>query len=186
MLQDLSQYILDISENSLKAEASRVEIALSESTQGNGIELSVSDNGTGMDSEQILMVQDPFYTTRTERKVGLGIPFLKQAAELCGGKLEIVSQRGKGTTIRAIFQRDCIDCPPLGDISATLVALFVGWTDRDFVFRYSFDGREFTAGTDDIVGILEDRNLLKAPKVAVWLGRFFRENIDMLRSGREC
>jgi hypothetical protein len=186
MLQDLSQYILDISENSLKAEASRVDILLSESTRGNGIELSVSDNGKGMDSEQILMVQDPFFTTRTERRVGLGIPFLKQAAELCGGGLEIISQKRRGTTIRASFTRDCIDCPPLGDISATLVVLFVGWPDRDFVFRYFFDGREFSTGTDDIIDILEDRNLLKAPEVAGWLGRFFRENIDMLRSGREC
>ena len=118
MLQDLSQYILDIAENSLKAQASSVEIEVEEDTRENVLRLRVTDNGVGMDIEQLSMVENPFFTTRTERRVGLGIPFLKQAAETCDGSFEIRSEKGRGTVIEASFRRDCIDCPPLGDIPA--------------------------------------------------------------------
>jgi len=93
MLQDLSQYILDIAENSLKAEASRVEIEVFEDTRGDLITLKVSDNGYGMDDEQVSAIENPFFTTRTERRVGLGIPFLKQASDTCGGRFEIQLQK---------------------------------------------------------------------------------------------
>jgi len=185
MLQDLSQYILDIAENSLKADASRVEIVLDEDTREKTLRLTVSDNGRGMDEKQLLAVHNPFYTTRRERKVGLGIPFLKHAAEICGGNLEIFSEAGKGTTIRASFKSDCIDCPPFGDIAATLVALVVGWPGRDFSFRYVIDGETFAVSTEELVGILEDRNLLATPETAQWLRRYVTENIKTLRSGRE-
>jgi hypothetical protein len=185
MLQDLSQYILDIAENSLNADANRVEIVVDEDTGGKTLRLTVSDNGRGMDEKQLLTVHNPFYTTRTERKVGLGIPFLKHAAEICGGNLEIFSEEGKGTTIRASFKSDCIDCPPMGDIADTLVTLVVGWPDRDFSFRCSLDGESFAVDTNELVEILEDRNLLATPEAAQWLRRYVNENIKTLRSGRE-
>lgn len=186
MLQDLSQYILDISENSLKADASRIDIELSENTQRKEMVLVVSDNGRGMDEGQLISVCDPFYTTRTERRVGLGIPFLKQAAEICGGELEIISGKGKGTRIRARFRSDCIDCPPRGDIPATLVTLLVGWPHSSFSFRYSVDEKDFFTDTDELAEILEDRNLFASPEVALWFGRFIKENLEILRTGREC
>ncbi len=185
MLQDISQYILDIAENSLKADATRVDIAIEEDTGEKTIDFTVSDNGSGMEENQLLAVHDPFYTTRTERKVGLGIPFLKQAAEICGGRLEIRSEKGKGTTLQANFKSDCIDCPPLGDIAATLVTLVVGWPRRDFSFRYVVNKEAFAVSTEEIVGILEDRNLLATPETAQWLRRYVTENIKTLRSGRE-
>jgi signal transduction histidine kinase len=162
-----------------------VDIAIEEDTCEKTLYFTVSDNGRGMDEKQILTVHNPFYTTRTERKVGLGIPFLKHAAEICGGGLEIRSEKGRGTTIRAGFKSDCIDCPPLGDIAATLVALVVGWPGRDFSFRHVVDGEAFAVSTEDLVGILEDRNLLATPETAQWLRRYVTENIKTLRSGRE-
>lgn len=186
MLQDFSQYILDIAENSLKADASHVSIEVAEDTERRHITIAVSDNGNGMDVEQLRSVHNPFFTTRTERKVGLGIPFLKQAAELCGGNLEICSTKGKGTILRAVFCSDCIDCPPTGDIASTLVTLFAGWPDRNFSFSYAIDGEKFATGTNELLEALEERELLASPKVAMWFDRFIRDNIEMLRSRREC
>jgi hypothetical protein len=185
MLQDLSQYVLDISENSLKAGASLVEIEIIENAADNLLKIQVSDNGSGMDIEQLAMVDNPFYTTRTERRVGLGIPFLKQAAETCGGGIEIRSEKGKGTRISAVFTRDCIDCPPLGDIPATVMALMVGWPDRSFSFTYRFNENIFETGTDQLLEVLEDRSFFALPEVALWLKSFIRQNIDDLRSGGE-
>lgn len=185
MLQDLSQYILDISENSLKAKASIVKIEVCEDTRRNLVTLRVSDNGNGMDGEQLLMVENPFYTTRTERRVGLGIPFLKQAADTCGGRLELHSEKGKGTTIFASFERDCIDCPPMGDIPTTVMALMVGWPDRSFSFSYRLNDDVFETGTEELLEILEDRELFTSPEVALWICRYMEQNIDNLRSGGE-
>lgn len=185
MLQDLSQYILDISENSLKAEASLVEIEIIESPADNLLKIRVSDNGSGMDSDQLAMVGNPFYTTRTERRVGLGIPFLKQASEICGGRVDISSEKGKGTTISASFERDCIDCPPLGDIPATVMTLMVGWPDRSFAFIYRFNANIFETGTEQLLDVLEDRSFLALPEVALWLNGYLKQNIDDLRSGGE-
>ncbi|HAA47146.1 MAG TPA: histidine kinase [Synergistaceae bacterium] len=187
MLQDFSQYILDIAENSLKADANIVDIDIVEDTKDKTLTLTVADNGKGMDEKEVLALHNPFYTTRTERRVGLGIPFLKYAAELCGGSLEILSEKGKGTTIRASFKSDCIDCPPMGEIADTLVALVVGWPDRDFSFRYAFDGKSFSVNTKEIIEVLEDRRLLAKPETALWLRRYLKENIETLRSGgSEC
>ncbi len=183
MLQDLSQYILDIAENSLKAEASRVEIEVFEDTREDFITLRVSDNGTGMDDAQLSAIENPFFTTRTERRVGLGIPFLKQASDTCGGRFEIRSSKGKGTVVEASFKRDCIDCPPLGDIPATVMTLMVGWPERDFLFRYNFDSDLFETSTEELVRVLEDRELLVSPEVALWISRYIEQGIYNLRTG---
>ena len=183
MLQDLSQYILDIAENSLKAEASRVEIEVFEDTREDFITLRVSDNGTGMDNAQLSAIENPFFTTRTERRVGQGIPFLKQASDTCSGRFEIRSSKGKGTVVEASFRRDCIDCPPLGDIPATVMTLMVGWPERDFLFRYNFDSDLFETSTEELVRVLEDRELLVSPEVALWISRYIEQGIYNLRTG---
>ncbi|HON33357.1 MAG TPA: ATP-binding protein [Synergistales bacterium] len=183
MLQDLSQYILDIAENSLKAEASRVEIEVFEDTGEEWITLKVSDNGNGMDEEQVSSIENPFFTTRTERRVGLGIPFLKQASDTCGGRFEIRSEKGRGTVVEASFKRDCIDCPPLGDIPATVMTLMVGWPERDFLFRFNFDDERFETSTEELVHVLQDRSLLVAPEVALWISRYIEQGIYHLRTG---
>ena len=126
MLEDLSAHVLDIAENSVMAEGTEVRVEVLEEKAADRLSFSVEDNGRGMSKEFISKVTDPFTTTRTTRRVGMGLPFLKQSAELCGGRLDIVSEPGKGTKTTASFMMSSIDRPPLGDIPATLMALIMG------------------------------------------------------------
>lgn len=185
MLQDLSQYVLDIAENSLKAGATEVKIKLSLDDKKDLVSLIVEDNGPGMDEELLKMVADPFCTTRQERRVGLGIPFLKQAAEASEGLLRIDSTKGKGTKVEASFRKSHIDCPPTGDLASTLVALVVGWPDRDLVFRYTVNGRTLELSTHQLLEVLEDRNFFVLPEVAMWLKKYLNEQIEKLHTGRK-
>lgn len=178
MLEDLSQHILDIAENSLNAGARRVEITVDQDTGKNRLALEVMDNGHGMDAETAVKVLDPFYTTRTTRRVGLGLPFLKQSAELCGGFLSLKSTPGEGTTLRAEFTLDCIDRPPLGNIPSTLVTLLAGAPNVRWIYRHVCNGRTFAFDSEEILNILEDPQMLRSPEVALWLRDFLRENIE--------
>lgn len=180
MLEDLSQHILDIAENSLNAGASRVEIAVESDSVTNRLRLTVKDNGRGMDAETVVKVLDPFYTTRTTRRVGLGLPFLKQSAELCGGSLSLDSVPGEGTTLVAVFAYDCIDRPPLGNIPSTLVTLLAGAPNVCWIYRHACEGREFVFESEEIVAVLEDPEMLRSAEVALWLRDFLRENIDSI------
>lgn len=118
--------MLDIAENSVMAEGTEIRIEVLENREAGMLSFSVEDNGRGMSKEFLSKVTDPFTTTRTTRRVGMGLPFLKQSAELCGGGLDIVSEPGKGTKITASFIMGSIDRPPLGDIPATLMTLIMG------------------------------------------------------------
>jgi len=178
MLEDLSQHILDIAENSLNAGACRVEIAVEQDRAANRLRFTVRDDGRGMDTETVVKVLDPFYTTRTTRRVGLGLPFLKQSAELCGGYLGLDSVPGEGTTLRAEFTLDCIDRPPLGNIPSTLVTLLAGAPTVRWIYRHACDGREFVFDSEEIVAVLEDPEMLRSAEVALWLRDFLRENIE--------
>lgn len=159
-MKELSLNILDVAENSVKARASLIEILLTE--KNNKLTLIIRDNGCGMTKEVLAGVTDPFYTTRTTRKVGLGLPLLKMAAEQTGGKMEIASvssvddEINHGTTVTAIFNTDHIDFTPLGDIVATVVTLIQGHPDYDFLFLHSKDGKEVKLDTRELRLILED------------------------------
>ncbi|MFA0889270.1 MAG: ATP-binding protein [Synergistales bacterium] len=178
MLEDLSQHILDIAENSLNAGAGRVEITVEQNAEKNRLFLEVADNGHGMDAETVVKVLDPFYTTRTTRRVGLGLPFLKQSAELCGGFLSLQSKPGEGTTLKAEFALDCIDRPPLGNIPSTLVTLLAGAPNVRWIYRHVCDGRSFIFDSEEIVNVLEDPEMLRNSEVALWLRDYLRGNIE--------
>ncbi len=139
-MEDLSLHLLDIAENSIDAGADRIEMRIEEDSVKDLLLLEVRDNGRGMDEETMAKVTDPFFTTKTVRRVGLGLPFLSQAAEECGGKFSITSERGRGTTISASFTRSHIDRKPLGDIAATVVVLVTGHPKIDFLLEYKRDG----------------------------------------------
>ncbi len=182
MLEDLSQHILDIAENSLNAGAGRVEITVSKDTGLNRLVLEVVDDGHGMDEETALRVMDPFYTTRKTRRVGLGLPFLKQSAELCGGSLKLQSTPGEGTKLRAEFALDCIDRPPLGNIPSTLSALLARAPGVHWIYRHVCNGRSFVLDSREIVEILGDPGLLQTPEVALWLRDFLNQNIEAVEN----
>ncbi len=168
MLRELALHVLDIAENSLNAGASLVTIEVVEDLAIDRLTIRVGDNGRGMDAETAARVVDPFFTTRTTRKVGLGLPFLKQSAEMCNGTLTIESAVGQGTTVTATFQRSHIDRMPLGDLSGTVLTLVVGYPQADFVFRHAI-GEECTQfDTRPIKAELGDLSLSE-PEVIAYL-----------------
>lgn len=149
-MEDLSLHILDIAENSITAGADRIGITIREDVSSNLLAIEISDNGRGMDKEMFEHACDPFYTTRTTRKVGLGIPLLAQAAKECMGDIKISTEKGKGSTIKATFQHNHIDRKPLGDIGKTMMVLIVSNPDIDFRFEHSRDDDTYVLDTAEI------------------------------------
>jgi len=155
-LKELSLHILDIAENSVSAGATKIEIIVKEDLNNDLLEISIKDNGMGMDAEFLKRITDPFVTSRTTRKVGLGIPFLKAAAEACGGRFIIESLPGSGTFISASFQHSHLDRMPLGDLKGTILNLIVGYPDIQWIFRYENDGTIYYLDTKPMKEILGD------------------------------
>lgn len=149
-MRELSLHILDIAENSISAGANKVEISVNEDIEGDRLTIEISDNGKGMDAETAKKVLDPFVTSRTTRKVGLGLPLLKAAAEACNGGLTIESQPGKGTKILVTFQHNHIDRMPLGDLANTLLTLLLGTPEVNWVFSYQMDNESFFMDDSEI------------------------------------
>jgi hypothetical protein len=182
MLEDLSQHILDVAENSVAADATDVTVEIVEDARGNKLSMIVKDNGRGMTPEFLSRVTDPFTTTRTTRRVGMGLPFLKQSAELCGGEFILKSERGKGTRTEAIFACDSIDMPPLGDIPATMMALFMGHPEMNWKYIHIVNGQEFSLSSEELIEVLEDRELLRTTEVGLWIRDQIREALEELRT----
>lgn len=174
MLREISLHILDLAENSLSAGASLITIEVTEDTRQDRLEVRVADNGRGMDPEMTARVTDPFVTSRTTRRVGLGLPFLKQAAEMCNGQFEIESTVGVGTTVTAIFQNSHVDRMPMGDLSGTLLTLVIGYPQADFVFRHTVNGQVFEFDTRPIKAELEGVSLSE-PSVIAYLKQELRD-----------
>jgi anti-sigma regulatory factor (Ser/Thr protein kinase) len=143
-LREIALHILDIAENSVTAGATTVEIMIDEDLADNRIRIVIQDDGRGMDEQMLLQVADPFVTSRTTRVAGLGIPFLKAAAEACNGGLRLSSEPGRGTRLEAEFERDHIDRMPLGDLSGTMLILVVGFPETHWVFHYQVGRERFT------------------------------------------
>ena len=145
-MKELSLHLLDIAQNSISAGAGNIEIYVCESVEKDRMILSITDDGRGMSKDFLSRVADPFTTTRKTRKVGMGIPLFKLAAELTGGTFSIDSTLGKGTVVTAVFIPSHIDMPPLGDMTGTMLALIQGSPQLEFVYRHKTDRGEFHAG----------------------------------------
>ena len=178
-MRELSLNILDIAQNSISAGASLTEILVKENTTEKTLLIGIYDNGKGMSEEQVKNVQDPFFTTRTTRKVGMGIPLFKLAAEQTGGSFKITSELGVGTRVDALFKTDSIDFTPLGDIEATVSTIVSMNEDKDFVYTRSVDEKEFVFKSADIKKIL-DGVPLSEPSVINWIEDYIRENTEQL------
>jgi hypothetical protein len=155
-MDDLSLHILDVVENSTAAGASLVRIRITEDTAHDRLEITIADNGRGMDAAMAAAATHPFVTTRTTRRVGLGLPLLKMAAEETGGTLALASTPGLGTEVTATFQASHIDCKPLGDLAATMVALILGNPAVDFDFVHARDGEVIELDTRELKEQLGD------------------------------
>lgn len=146
-MRELSLHILDIVQNSIRANATEVTIHLNISTATDVMVIQIEDNGIGMSPAMVAQVLDPFVTTRTTRKVGLGLPLFQQAAERCDGYLTIDSVEGQGTKVRVQFKFSHIDRAPMGDITATMVTLVQGNPEIDFTYVHHYDDREYELST---------------------------------------
>jgi hypothetical protein len=163
-VEDLSLHILDIVENSLAAGARRVEIRIEEDLKADRMTIEISDDGSGMNEEMVKQALDPFFTTKTTRRVGLGLPLLAEACRMSNGKLALESLPGKGTTVRATFQHSHIDRKPLGNMGDTLITLIVGHPEVDLLYEHRKEDAEFSLDTREIKGELGDVPL-NAPQI---------------------
>ena len=164
-MKELSLNILDIVQNSIRAKANEISVEIIESVVTDIYQIVIRDNGTGIPEEILKNVTDPFVTTRTKRRMGLGLPLLKYHAELTGGSLTIESETGKGTNIRADFSNSHIDRQPLGDISGVLLILLASDPGIDFTYIHKTDDGEYRFSAKETMEYLEietlnDRNLL--------------------------
>jgi hypothetical protein len=169
-LRELALHLLDIAENSVAAGAKTVQLAVEESAADDRLRLMVQDDGRGMSAEMVAKVTDPFVTSRTTRKVGLGIPFLRAAAEACNGWLKLESQPGHGTRLEAEFQRSHIDRMPLGDLAGTVLSLVIAFPNIHWVFNYRVNSAEFTFDDQPVKQELGDVSLTE-PSILAYLRR---------------
>lgn len=180
-MKDLSLHILDIVQNSTRAQASLVEIEVDENVATNQLSILIKDNGTGMPPEMVEQVTDPFVTSRTTRKVGMGIPLFKQSAEQSGGHLSIFSELGVGTTLVATFRLDNIDTPPLGDLAGVIAMTASGNPSINFIFSYKYNNLLYEFDTREVKQILGSTPITD-PKIAAFLRDMIKENIEETKS----
>jgi len=151
-MEDLSLHILDIVENSVAAKADKIEIRITEDKKKDLLSVEIIDNGMGMDKETVKKVLDPFYTSKTVRRFGLGLPLLSESAKAANGHLSIESEKGEGTKVKADFQYSHIDRKPLGDMGQTIITLIMGNPEIDLIYvhikncyKYILDTRKIKA-----------------------------------------
>ena len=174
-MTEISLNVLDIANNSIRAEASLIEIIIQIQRDLDQLTITIADNGCGMTKAQIEKVVDPFFTTRTTRKVGLGVPFFKMAAESTGGSFHIESSPGAGTKVIAVFGLSHIDRMPLGDMNSTMHTLITLNTQIDFYYHYILDNKDFTLDTREFRKILNDVPL-NSPEVSAYIKEYLQEN----------
>ncbi|MFA6866500.1 MAG: ATP-binding protein [Clostridia bacterium] len=177
-MRELSLHILDIVQNSVKAQAKLVMIDI---IINNGyLNLKIVDDGKGMSEDFLARVLDPFTTTRTTRNVGLGLPLLKQSAEMANGKFYIKSELNKGTEVFASYELDNIDRVPLGDIVSTIITLIS--PSIDFVWIYQIDDKKFVFDTREVTKELDGISI-DSPEILIFLQEYLKENIESINGG---
>ncbi|MGN0494312.1 MAG: sensor histidine kinase [Acutalibacteraceae bacterium] len=181
-MKELSLNILDIAENSVKAGATLTEITVEETADLTV--LTIKDDGCGMTEEVVKSVTDPFYTTRTTRKVGMGVPLLKLAAEQTGGTLRIESRcerdypENHGTAVRAEFYKNHIDMTPLGDVISSILTLIQGHPDTDFLFKHILPDKTVSLDTRELKTVLGDVPL-NSYEVIKWIEEYLKEQYSI-------
>lgn len=179
-MKELAEHILDIAQNSVTAGAAHLAITLTEDTSG-ALTIVIEDDGRGMDAELLSAVTDPFTTTRTTRKVGLGIPLYRMAAELTGGGLDIQSTPGKGTVVTTVFHTDHLDCPPIGELPQVIALLIQGSPDMELAFRHTTPLGKAELFTEELRQVLGEEISLAEPEIFLWIRDNLREQEAQIR-----
>lgn len=178
-MRELALHLLDIAHNSVSARAKNIEISVLEDSTTDRLEITIVDDGVGMDAETVQQVTDPFFTSRTTRNVGLGIPLLKAAAEACEGGLTLTSTPGIGTRLKVEFQRSHIDRMPMGDLPGTVLSLIVGCPQVHWKLYYQMDNQVFEFDDSMLKNELEGIPLTE-PVVLNYLRQTLEEGIGSL------
>ena len=181
-MREIALHLLDIAENSVAAESKNISIHVHEDLLHDRLSASVIDDGRGMDAKTAQQVQDPFYTTRTTRNVGLGIPLLKLAAEMAEGSFSLQSEPGKGAWVEAEFRHSHIDRMPLGDLSSTFLTLLISHPQIDWTFLYRVteknkQSRDFIFESAELKSELGDISLTE-PEVLMFVRGLFEEGLE--------
>jgi len=181
-MQDISLHILDLVQNAVTAGSDLVKISIEDNPDTGLLTVSIEDNGAGMSEEQAARAVDPFYTTRSTRRVGLGIPMFKAAAEISGGCFELKSGEGRGTEIKAVFDQNNIDCPPLGKTGDTLISIILCNPGIDFIYTHSCGGSTFELDTRLIKNELGEVPI-NNPDVLNWIADYISQGLDEIYGG---
>lgn len=178
-MKEISLHILDIMENSVSGKASRIVVEITIDKPGNKMIIQITDNGYGMDAETLTLAMNPFFTTRTTRKIGMGIPLFRQQAEQTGGELTLKSEPGKGTCLTAILGLNHIDRQPLGDLAGVMVNLASSYPDIDIQLTMKTDKGSFHFSSHEIAEMMEGIPL-NTPQMMLSLKELIETNINEL------
>ena len=181
-MHELSLHILDLFENSTGAGADTVTLMIGENSDRDELRICIADNGRGMDAAMVARVLDPFVTTRTTRKVGLGLPLMDMTTKMCDGKLKLESTPGAGTVVDATWRLSHLDRPPLGNMAATLKTILVANPGIHFKYFHQVDEKSFALDSQEIHSALGDLPLTQ-PEVLDWLDGYLKENLSILYGG---
>jgi anti-sigma regulatory factor (Ser/Thr protein kinase) len=178
-LEDLSLHVLDIVENAISAKAKKIDILIMEEPEEDRLVIEIKDDGMGMDQEVSQKATDPFFTTRTSRRVGLGLSLMAQAAQEAGGMLRIESELGKGTKVTATFQYHHIDRKPFGNMMETLATLLLGNPELDISYIHQKEGKSYILNSQVLKDRFKDRSLID-PEVIQWLRKHLKEGLSQI------
>lgn len=179
MVEDLCFHLLDLVQNSVAAGARNIRLIIMESAKRDSLTLEVDDDGRGMDRQTRLKVQDPFFTSKNFKKVGLGIPLLKATTEACHGSFRIASKPGQGTKVRARLQKSHVDCPPLGNLEELLLSQLVSLERINIQFVYRSEAGEFSLASDEIRARVGDLHF-SHPQIYQFLKQYIHEGLGPL------
>ena len=178
-MNEISLYILDLTQNSVTAGAKHIVITLRFDTAGDTLTITITDDGCGMSPELLEKVTSPFTTTRKTRKVGLGIPMIMQLCEMCEGSFDIQSEQGRGTKLTLGFKASHVDLPPMGSLGETMLSLINGTPEGiEFRLSYAVDENEFVFDTEEVRAMLGGDVPLNTPEVLAWIRDYVTEGIE--------
>jgi anti-sigma regulatory factor (Ser/Thr protein kinase) len=178
-LEDLSLHILDIVENAIAAQGKKIDILIMEEPKKDRLVIEIKDDGIGMEEEVSQKAIDPFFTTRTSRRVGLGLSLMAQAAQEAGGILRIESELGKGTKVTATLQYHHIDRKPLGSMIETMTTLLLGNPELNISYTHQKEGKSYTLNSQWLKERFKDRSFTD-PEVIQWLRKHLKEGLGQI------
>lgn len=180
-MKELSLHIMDLAENGIAAQASKIIVVVNEAVAANYISITIIDNGTGVSPDMLEKMLDPFVTSRTTRRVGMGLSLFKAAAERCGGIFKVDSEMGRGTEVSATFEYDHIDRMPLGDMATSIIVLLAGYPEIDIDYTHMYDDMKFEFETSEIKKELGEVPI-NEPAVLQHLKNAIKEELNEIRN----